>query len=203
MLGARIPPLWMAQFRILAAERGCKPAELAREAFARYLEQSGISTDITDITQTRNFQARGDVIEARIGDSSDIKVISPRLQFLEDQVYALVEQVAADSEKSQLVGAKPKVANTTTARRLAAAGDSWLTTGEAYDQAKRRGLKQSQGTFRRWLRDALADQQLPPTLQSLGLEADWATRISSNPKDNGVRWLRFQQQQSTSVISDQ
>ena len=57
---------------------------------------------------------------------------------------------------------------------------------------KKRGLSQSLGTFRRWLRNACEKEQLPTTLESLNLEVNWTIRKQGNPKDNSLRWLRFQ-----------
>ena len=46
-------------------------------------------------------------------------------------------------------------------------------------------------TFRRALKDAIDLGQLPDELTALGLVADFETRRSANPKDNQVKWLRF------------
>lgn len=209
MLGARIPLEWMTQYQELAAERGCKVAELAREALGQYLKMEGDSSDSTDITLIPNLKTRpeaiqalisdsGDstditlipdlktrleVIEASIGDSGDIKVISQKLKLLENQVQELQNQVTALTRKEQPV----KTENKPVTEK-----EGWLTTGEAYGEAKRRGLTSSAGTFRRWLREAIETEQLPSALQSLDLQADWASRKQGNPKDNSLRWLRFQ-----------
>ncbi len=186
MLGARIPPEWMRQYQELAAERGCKVAELAREALAQYLGQGGDIADSTDITLSNDLKARLEAIEATIGDSGDIKLISPRLERLENQVQELQNQVTALTRKEQSVETQKK------AVKAVVVTEGWLTTGEAYEEAKRRGLTQSLGTFRRWLRDGSEKEQLPTALQSLGLEADWISRKQGNSKDNSLRWLRFQ-----------
>ena len=182
MLGARIPLEWMTQYQELAAERGCKVAELAREALGQYLGKKGDSSDSTDITLIPNFQTRLETIEAFIGDSGDIKVISQRLELLENQLQELKSQVTVLPKKEQPVETENKAVAVT---------EGWLTTGEAYAEAKRRGFTQSLGTFRRWLREANETEQLPKALHSLDLQADWASRKQGNPKDNSLRWLRF------------
>lgn len=65
--------------------------------------------------------------------------------------------------------------------------DGLLTTGEAYDEAKRRGYAKSVGTFRRSLRSGV----MPTDLERIGLEANWDIRSQANPKDNSVKWLRL------------
>ena len=182
MLGAGIPPEWMKEFQDLATEKNCKVAELAREALGQYLGKKGDITDSTEITLSSNLKDRLEKIETIIGDSSDFKLISQKLKLLENQVQELKNELTAlkDQEKPFK---KPEKAVTIT--------ENWLTTGEAYDEAKRRGLTQSLGTFRRWLREASEKEQLPTTLKSLNLEANWIIRKKGNPKDNSLRWLRF------------
>jgi hypothetical protein len=68
----------------------------------------------------------------------------------------------------------------------------WLTTGEAYQIALSRGLEKSRGTFRRMLADLLVTGIMPPELERLGLIAYLDVRKRANPKDNSVRWLRFE-----------
>jgi len=68
----------------------------------------------------------------------------------------------------------------------------WFVAGEAYRIASSRGLEKSQVTFRRWLADLIATGRMPPELERLGLVADLDTRRKANPKDNSVRWLRFE-----------
>lgn len=183
MLGARIPQEWMKQFQELAAERGCKVAEIAREALGQYLGKEDDITHKTTITLNSNLKTRIEKIETIIGDSSDFKLISQRLELIENQVQELKNQVTVLTEKEKPIK---------TEKKAIAATENWLTTGEAYDEAKRRGLTQSLGTFRRWLRKASEKEQLPTTLKSLNLEADWKTRKQGNPKDNSLHWLRFQ-----------
>ncbi len=208
MLGARIPLEWMTKYQELAAERGCKVAELAREALGQYLLTEGDSSDISAITSNSvlkiksetnqvsigdssdiidstlilDLNARLEAIELFIGDSGDIKVVSQKLKLLENQLQELQNQVTALTREEQSVEIENKPVIVT---------EGWLTTGEAYAEAKRRGLTQSLGTFRRWLRDASEQEQLPIALQSLDIEADWASRKQGNPRDNSLRWLRF------------
>lgn len=68
----------------------------------------------------------------------------------------------------------------------------WLTTGEAYFVAVSRGLEKSRVRFGVWLRDAFENGKLTPELEKIGLVADFDTRRKANPKDNSVRWLRFE-----------
>lgn len=68
----------------------------------------------------------------------------------------------------------------------------WLTTGEAYKEATARGFGKSQGTFRRALNETIASGTMPSELKKLRLVADLDTRRTANPKDNSVRWLRFE-----------
>jgi hypothetical protein len=65
--------------------------------------------------------------------------------------------------------------------------DGLFTTGEAHQEAQRRGYTKSVGTFRRSLRGGV----IPAELERIGLEADWDTRNQANPKDNSVKWLKF------------
>lgn len=65
--------------------------------------------------------------------------------------------------------------------------DGLLTTGEAHQEAQRRGYTKSVGTFRRSLRGGV----IPVELEKIGLRADWDTRKQANPKDNSVKWLNF------------
>ena len=67
-----------------------------------------------------------------------------------------------------------------------------MTTGAAYEAAKERGLQKSSRTFKRWLAEAIAVGKLSAELEELGLEADFEARREANPKDNSVRWLRFE-----------
>ena len=69
---------------------------------------------------------------------------------------------------------------------------SWLTVGEAIDIAASRGFTKSERTFRRLISSALATQVMPPDLKQVGLIANWQARREANPKDNSVRWLRFE-----------
>ena len=208
MLGARIPPEWMKQFQELASERGCTVAELARKALGQYLGKEsdigdisditlnsdfkdrlerieariGDNSDISDITLNSDFKDRLDKIESIIGDNSDIKPISQRLELLENQIQELKKEVITLIEIEKPVK---------TEKEIREIKENWLTTGEAYDEAKRRGLTQSLGTFRRWLREASEKQELPNTLSSLNLEANWTIRNQGNPKNNSLRWLQF------------
>jgi hypothetical protein len=64
----------------------------------------------------------------------------------------------------------------------------WLTTGEAHATAVRLGYRKSKTTFRR----AIALGSIPAELEALGLRANWEFRKASHPKDNSVKWLRFE-----------
>ncbi len=68
---------------------------------------------------------------------------------------------------------------------------TWLTVGEAFDIAASRGFVKSKRTFQRFISDALATQVMPSELKKVGLIANWQARRAANPKDNSVRWLRF------------
>jgi TolA-binding protein len=65
--------------------------------------------------------------------------------------------------------------------------NEWLTTGEAYEEAQRRGYAKSVGTFRRSLKNGVMSAEL----ERLGLIADWERRNEGNLKDNSIRWLSF------------
>lgn len=67
----------------------------------------------------------------------------------------------------------------------------WLAAREAYARLTGLGYHRSVTTFRRWLSDAISSEQLPLELTKLGLQADFKTRRQANPKDDSVRWLRF------------
>ena len=61
-----------------------------------------------------------------------------------------------------------------------------------YEVAKELGLQKSSRTFKRWLAEAIAVGKLSAELEELGLEANFKARREANPKDNSVRWLRFE-----------
>lgn len=65
--------------------------------------------------------------------------------------------------------------------------EGWLTTGEAFNEAKRRGYSKAKVSFGRGFRSG----SVPEDLERLGLVANWKVRQQANPKDNSVRWLRF------------
>ena len=129
MLGARIPPEWMKEFQELASERSCKVAELVREALGQYLGKEGDIIDSTEISLNSNLKDRLERIETRIGDSSDFKLISQKLELLENQVQELKNKVTALTGKEKSVK---------TEKQAIIATESWLTTGEAYDEAKKK-----------------------------------------------------------------
>jgi TolA-binding protein len=81
-------------------------------------------------------------------------------------------------------GSPPKVQTLSTT--------SWLTVGEAFDIAAERGFAKSKRTFQRFISDAIASTEMPFELKQVGLVADWQIRRAANPKDNSVRWLRFE-----------
>ena len=68
----------------------------------------------------------------------------------------------------------------------------WLTTGEAYQEAVRRGLTLEETTFRNivgaWRRSK--PRKIPKQLEWLGLQEDFDS--CPNPKAKTNRWLKFQ-----------
>lgn len=64
----------------------------------------------------------------------------------------------------------------------------WLTTGEAYITAQQRGYEKSRATFRRSLNSGV----VPNELEGIGLIADFDAKEQANPKDNSVKWLRYE-----------
>jgi hypothetical protein len=85
---------------------------------------------------------------------------------------------------------------------LTHATDRWMTTGEAYAEAQRRGYTKSIGTFRRSIKGGT----MPFELEQIGLMGDWGVKSQGNPKDNSVRWLKFQSElhpsQNTQMTSE-
>ncbi|MEM9275953.1 MAG: hypothetical protein AAGA80_23780 [Cyanobacteria bacterium P01_F01_bin.143] len=182
MLGARVPSEWIEQYQELAAARGCNLADIVRTALGEYLKTQG------DMTSDSDLENRVSAIEEMIGDRGDITVIINRLHLLEIQLKELQDKISNLEGKKQPSETEEKPVTET---KSVIDTKHWLTTGEAYEGAQKKGITQSLGTFKRWLHDASEKEKLPTTLQGIKLEANWEIRKKGNPRDNSLRWLRF------------
>lgn len=124
--------------------------------------------------------------------------LEERLKFVETQIQkhsAIIKEFKISQQNQQnqpkvlnsIQNLKPESSQPVTHRSQLTIFDGWLTTGEAYAELQQRGYEKSQGTLRRTLKDG----KIPPDLEALGLIADFEVRNAANPKDNSVRWLRF------------
>lgn len=143
---------------------------------------------------TRTSQALSIILEEYFGVTSEQPSHSTeeRLKALELTVLTIQKELAkiwqsrptmVQSGLQNEQQSKPKLAQS----KLPKFEDGLLTTGEAYEEAKQRGYTKSVGTFRRSLRGGT----MPAELEQIGLKADWDIRSQANPKDNSVKWLKF------------
>lgn len=142
MFGARIDEEWISQFEAIAAQRGVRPSEIAREAFARYL---GIEAGAGEAGGDRaSDPARLEQLEAAIAG------LAKRLERLERSERA----IASSEVPSGGQNPGPDSAS------AASTPSEWMTTREAWEQLGRPG---SWNSFR---------QAGPEKLGALGLEVD-------------------------------
>lgn len=144
MFGARIDEEWISQFEAIAAQRGVRASEIAREAFARYL---GLEAGAGAGGDRTSDPARLERLEAAIA------ALTKRLERLES------ERAIASSEVPS-GGQNPGPDSASKTLAIASSGDGWLTTREAWEKLGRPG---SWNSFR---------QAGPEKLETLGLEVD-------------------------------
>jgi len=120
--------------------------------------------------------------------------VDQRLSTVENQIDRLSQQIidlAKPSKKDHSIplvdNSKQKSSPLVVHSNPLTNTEGWLTTGEAFNEAKRRGYSKAKGSFGRGLRTG----SVPAELERLGLVANWEVREQANPKDNSVRWLRF------------
>ena len=132
MLGARVPSEWLEKYQELAKAGGCSLADIVRTALEEYLKTQG---DITDITSDSDLENRVSAIEEIRGDIDDFKVISKRLHLVESQLKELQDKISNSEGKKQPSELKEK-----SVRKTKSVIDTthWLTTGEAYEEAKKK-----------------------------------------------------------------
>ena len=145
MFGARIDEEWISQFEVIAAKRGVRASEIAREAFARYL---GLEAGAGAGGDRTSDPARLEALEAAIAG------LTQRLERLERSERAIASREVPSS------GQKPGPDSASKTLAIASSGDGWLTTREAWEKLGRPG---SWNSFR---------QAGPEKLGALGLEVD-------------------------------
>jgi hypothetical protein len=143
---------------------------------------------------TRTSQALSSILEEYFGvtPGQPSQSTEERLKGLEASVTAIQsELVKIQKSRPTMVqgGSLPKTQSEpiVVQSKPLKSKDGLLTTGEAHQEAQRRGYSKSVGTFRRSLRGG----GIPAELERIGLEANWNIRGQANPKDNSVKWLRF------------
>lgn len=146
MFGARIDEEWIAQFEAIAAQRGVRASQIAREAFARYL---GIEPGAGAGGDRTSDPARLERLEAAI------EALTKRLERLERSERAIASREAPTSGQNL----EPDSAS------AASTPSEWMTTREAWEAV---------GTSRTWhgFRQ-LKPEQLT---RYYGLEVDAARR---------------------------
>ena len=184
-LSAHIPQSLHDKLEQFARDRGLKSTSKAlRIILEEYFESTGVPNYYPGSSQLvqnqieerfRAIESQIKEINARLGRFKTIPQDSEVLNS-ERQSSLLVQNPESKSPQS--------VPNSS---QLSVFG-GWLTTGEAHSEAQRRGYEKALGTFRRNLRGGV----VPNELARIGLVADFGVRDQANPKDNSVRWLRFE-----------
>lgn len=119
-----------------------------------------------------------------INPLSDLEILRQDVRQLQDTVRQLEDTVLQKCKTIPTTPYVKSVLNSSPLPRL----KGWLTSGEAYSEAQRRGYQKTKSSMRRDLRSG----GVPADLERLGLVANWKVREQANPKDNSVRWLRFE-----------
>lgn len=120
-------------------------------------------------------------------DETRIEVVEKKVEKL-FQMIARLEKAFPDNKSSLKVDQIGQVEISSGATISTKTGQA-LTTGEAYEILRTRGLSKSINTFRRWVSASIETNSLPEELTQYGLQADFEVRRAANPKDNRVRWL--------------
>jgi hypothetical protein len=144
---------------------------------------------------TRTSQALSIILEEYFGvtPGQSSQSTEERLKGLEAAVTAIQSELV-EIQKSRPIVVQSGLQNEQVSKpilvqsRPIQRSNGWLTTGEAHQEAQRRGYSKTLGTFRRSLRGGA----IPAELERIGLEADWDIRSQANPKDNSVKWLKFE-----------
>ena len=177
-----------------------KPLKAQLDQFIKDQELKGTSEALRIILEN-HFNKPESLTSSQPSDKSSqlaLNSIQKRLDSIETKLkeHSDIIRRFKSSSKSQeknpkvvnsVDNPKPKSSQPVPNRSQLTIFDGWLTTGEAYAELQKRGYEKSQVTFRRTLRKG----KIPAELKKLGLIADFEVRQQANPKDNSVRWLRF------------
>lgn len=117
MFGARIDEEWISQFEAIAAQRGVRPSEIAREAFAQYLGLEAGGDRTSDPARLERLEAA-------------IAALTKRLEALERSELAIASREAPTSGGQNLEPDSASAASTPS---------DWMTTREAWEQLGRPG----------------------------------------------------------------
>lgn len=170
LASTKITPELVERLNRYTESTGLTQSAAIRQAIELFLDsvESTKSTELTDIEGSFEpvaLGARVDRVDVRLTD------IEARLTAIESRSVS------------------------TTVKPIAGSVGDALTTGEAWENLYGRKLYRKQlAAFRTALRRAreLDPPQLSDELVSIGLVADFETRLQANPKDKTVRWLRIQ-----------
>lgn len=171
------------------------PQELYQQ-LQEFMEQNGIqkNAEALKIILNEYFNSKVDHSEHKSRPLVDYSVVN-QLTTLESKIDKISEQIDQIAKSDQKAYSSPPVDHSKQKSRSLVVysspltnSEGWLTTGEAFNEAKRRGYSKAKGSFGRGLRSG----SVPADLERLGLVANWGVRQQANLKDNSVRWLRFE-----------
>lgn len=148
-----------------------KASATASQTPSRALELQAFSEELVSALTERLEALEQQIADAQIPYPKNIHPLR------HDQIYSEFP----DSDVPFNHPDQPNLPQTYAQRRK-----SWLTTGEAYQEALKRGWEGSRNTFRRRLEGG----SIPGDLSELGLVGDYVER-AKNPRDRTLRWLKF------------
>lgn len=160
-----------------------------------FMEQQGIQSNAEALKVVLNEYLNSKVDHSKQNSSPlvDHSVVH-QLTTIESKIDNISEQINQIAKTSQKTHSSPLVDHPKQKSSPLVVHSSpltnsegWLTTGEAFNEAKRRGYSKAKGSFGRGLRSG----SVPEDLETLGLVANWEVRQQANPKDNSVKWLKF------------
>lgn len=165
------------------------------EQLQEFMEQQGIQSNAEALKVILNEYLNSKVDHSEQKSSPPVDhSVDQRLTTLESQINRLSQQIIDLAKPSGKHRSSPPVDHSEQDSSLLVVNSSpltnsegWLTTGEAFNEARRRGYSKAKGSFGRGLRTG----SVPEDLERLGLVANWEVREKTNPKDNSVKWLKF------------
>lgn len=175
------------------------PQELYQQ-LQEFMEQRGITrtAEALKLIMGEYFNDRVDHTIAKSSPLVDHSV-DHKLTTIESKIDSLSEQIKGIAKPSKKRYSGPQTDHSVDYSNLKSGPlvdhsspltkiEGWLTTGEAFAEAQRRGYTKSKRSFKR----ELSSEAISENLRSLGLVANWEVRQQANPKDNSVRWLKFE-----------